>query len=123
MPDVQFFGPGNRGDRLDISVSQSVAEMEMHAALQSEPAGTSQMIQFLSLFDGICRIGIPASVQFDRRTTERLRCFNLIFGRINEQADDDSGSVQLIDTATYAFKVADYVQPSFCRDLLPFFGN
>ena len=122
MPDVEFGQLRNRGNRLDVLVSQPVARVGFDPVLGGECGHVGQAPEFVG--DSIARrMGIFTCVELYHGSLQHHRRFDLALVRRNEQADADPGIAEALDHRVKPVVLPGGIEPALGGALLAPFGD
>ncbi len=123
MADIQFVDILNFCDSPHVTIRQTVAEVQLQSLSGREQSGFAEPVELNFRFLGSSRVRIRAGVNFDGRNSQFFGFFNLRQIRIDEQADQNTGSVELVDALSDSQKMSLHVQPALGCDFLAPFGH
>ena len=95
VANVEFRELGNRGDRLDVLISEAVPGVRLDAVLGGERSHVGNALQFRGASVTL-RMGIFAGVEFDHGGAKPQCRLNLAGFRRDEQADANPGISQAL---------------------------
>src|SRR5438270_5975850 len=109
MTDVELRDLRDRCDWDHIVEGEAVAGMGFDAVLDRQRGAVGEPFQLGGAFLAL-NMGIAPRVELDDRRAEPHRGFDLAFGWLDEQADADTGSTELVDIISERVVLAGVVE-------------
>src|SRR3970040_890674 len=117
MADVELADPGNRRDRTDVAVIETVTRVDTQALAGRVLRRGTDPVELFSLFARTTGFGIASGVQLDYRRAGCQRGVDLLAVGIDEKRDPDARCAQIAARVLHALQRARHVESAFGSEL------